>query len=405
MDCNNFFASCERLFRPDLIGKPVVVLSSNDGCVVARSKEAKQLGIPMGVPQFKIKKELQNVAVFSSNFTLYRDISARVMRVLKEEVSDATPYSIDEAFFTLTAASIEDVEARISHIKRMVEAKVGVPVTVGAALTKTIAKCATELGKKEKGLNVLTGPSWYAAAEAFPLSDVWGIGGKTAEKMREENLHTVSDLLRADPALIRNKFGIHGARIQTELREVRAESGRHDDLQKSIMHTRSFKTTTTERSVLEDAVAYHLAHAAEELRELGAVAKEVRVLIRTSRHGDWFLRGGSDVRVLPVPTDDTRVLLKEALALVRALYEPNVPYKKAGVILSRIEYRDAVPLSLFPLANDRSLLATIDAINHKFGAHLVTIGRTGDGAKWQASKLHVSPHYTTKWRDIPTVVA
>ena len=407
LDCNNFFVSCERLFRPDLLGKPVVVLSSNDGCVVARSKEVKELGIPMGVPHFKVKDEFKaaDVVVFSSNFPLYRDISARVMQALRDEVSDVAQYSVDEAFFTFEAEAEAEVYAFLRQVKRSVEAKVGMPVTVGAAKTKTIAKCASELGKKADGVCFLEGDSWKNAALTFPLEDVWGIGGKTAEKMRAIGLITVADLLAADPALVTNRFGVHGARLAAELSEQPAGGRSHDDLQHSIMSTRSFRDSTTDLSILEDAVAYHVAHAAEELRELKAVAGEIRVLIRTSRHGDWFLRGGSKECILDAPTSDTRVLLREALTLTRNLYEPGVPYKKAGVVLGRISSSEHQSLSLFSQSEQGAVLATVDSLNQKFGKDTLTIGRVGHGERWQASRSHISPHYTTKWNEIATVVA
>lgn len=404
LDCNNFFVSCERLFRPDLEKKPVVVLSSNDGCVVARSKEVKELGIPMGVPYFKVRDELEasRTTIFSSNFTLYRDISARVMRVLQNEVGYTEQYSVDEAFFTLTAPTMDSLK----HIKAAVEQQVGVPVTVGVAKTKTIAKCATEIGKKGEGVSLLEGSAWKEVAQTFPLADVWGIGRRTGEHMRAYNLLTVADLQQADPAFIRSEFGIAGARLQTELAEQPTDRSERDKLQQSIMSTRSFQKSTTNLRVLEDAVAYHVAHAAEELRELGACAHTIRVLIRPSRHNEWVLRGGTREAVLVIPTDDTRVILREALALVRSLYEAGVPYKKAGVILSGIVPRAAVPGSLFESSDQHhELFSAIDGLNHRYGAGTLTIGRTKTEGVWQASKSHVSPRYTTSWQELQTVVA
>ncbi|MEX0918231.1 MAG: Y-family DNA polymerase [Candidatus Paceibacterota bacterium] len=408
LDCNNFFVSCERLFRPDLAAKPVVVLSSNDGCVVARSKEVKALGIPMGVPHFQVRNEFRKagVEVFSSNFPLYRDISARVMRVLKDEVADIEQYSVDEAFFSFTATDNAVAESMLRDLKRTVERCVGVPVTVGAAATKTIAKCATELGKKENGVCVLTGEAWRETAQSFPLADVWGVGGKSAAKMKEYALHTAHDLMYADSGSIQRQFGVHGARLQMELNEHQAVAHDSGELQHSIMSTRSFKSATTDLRVLEDAIGYHIAHAAEELRGMDAVAGEVRVLIRPSRHGDWVLRGGTKEYRLSVPADDTRTLLKAALALTRELYEAEVPYKKAGVVLSHIIPKAQQAGSLFDTSvTDDTIFRTVDALNQRYGAQTLTIGRVGNGSAWQSSKMHVSPHYTTKWGEVPTVMA
>lgn len=410
VDCNNFFVSCERLFRPDLATKPVVVLSSNDGCVVARSKEVKALGIPMGIPHFKIKDEFAQagVVVFSSNFPLYRDISARVMRVLKEEAVEVQQYSVDEAFFTITADTDDAALAEIARVKEVVEQRVGIPVSIGAARTKTIAKYAAEVGKRGAGTAVLTGTVWQQLGAELALAEVWGIGRQTSTKMRAAGFTTVADLRAAAPDLILQQFGIVGARLQCELDERPAYHERTEgELQHSIMSTRSFKHSTKDIAVLEDAIAYHVAHVAEELREMDAAAQEVRVLIRTSRHGDWVLRGGTAESLLIAPTADTRLLLKEALALTRRLFEPGVPYKKAGVILGHIVPQDAVLSSLFDdgPTSDHELFDTIDTLNDRFGAGTLTIGRTHRDAMWQASKSHVSPRYTTAWSDIPRVVA
>lgn len=409
LDCNNFFVSCERLFRPDLEARPVVVLSSNDGCIVARSKEVKAAGVPMGVPYFKVKEELaaMGATVFSSNFPLYRDISQRVMDVLAREVDAVEQYSVDEAFFTVPNLSHDELHAFGLRLKQLVEREVGVPVTIGIAKTKTIAKCATEIGKKGSGVSILADDAWRAAMETFPLHDVWGIGGKTATKMRDAGLATVEDLVRADPARVRELFGVHGARLQLELSEQRTAHGRSaHDLQHSIMSTRSFHRTSTDRAVIEDAVAYHVGHAAEELRELSACAQSVAVVLRTGRHDDWSLRGGVREALLPEPSDDTRVILAEAMRLVATMYERGVPYKKAGVVLSRIVPKETVSASLFESSGETSaLLRTVDSLNKRFGSGTLTIGRTRDTGAWSASRAHISPRYTTDWSELKTVVA
>lgn len=409
LDCNNFFVSCERLFRPDLRTKPVVVLSSNDGCVVARSKEVKDAGVPMGVPYFKAKKELAavNATVFSSNFPLYRDISSRVMDVLSREMAAVEQYSVDEAFFAVPELPEDELALLGMRLKRIVETEVGVPVTVGIAKTKTVAKCATELGKKGEGVAVLMDDVWRETMQHFLLHDVWGIGGKTAAKMRDAGLATVADLVQADAARIRELFGVHGARLQLALSEhATAHAREHDELQHSIMSTRSFRDASTERVVVEDAVAYHVAHAAEELRELGACAQAIAIIVRPGRHSDWSLRGGVRETLLVEPTDDTRILLKEAMRLVSLLYEHGVPYKKAGVILSHITPKHVAVQSLFA-QSDRSdsLFAAIDALNKRFGSGTLTIGRTRSTSAWAASRSHISPRYTTDWSELKTVVS
>lgn len=411
VDCNNFFVSCERLFRPDLWGKPTVVLSSNDGCVVARSQEVKDMGIPMGVPHFKVRDEFKKsgVTVFSSNFKLYRDISRRVMEVLEAEVGKVEQYSVDEAFFALDATP-ETIEDALRAIKQRIEQCVGVPVSVGAAKTKTIAKAASEKEKKGAGICVLTGATWQRYTTRMAIDDVWGIGGKTGIKCHEAGIRTVADYLATDRSRIEALFGVSGMRLHSELREQPVRTlGEESSLQQSIMSTRSFKEATTDVAVLQDSIAYHIAHAAEELRELGAVAQSLRVLIRPSRHGDWALRGGTKEYLFTIPTNDTRAFLEAATSMLSELYEPGVPYKKAGVVLSLITGAEYQAMDLFADTNEveRSgvLMRAIDTLNSKYGNGTLTLGRTGKEAVWRASTAYVSPQYTTEWNHVALVRA
>lgn len=410
LDCNNFFVSCERLFRPELRTVPTVVLSSNDGCVVARSKEIKEMGIPMGVPYFKVKNELKaaGAAVFSSNFTLYRDISARVMMVLREEMDEVEQYSVDEAFFALEVEDEDRALEALQSLKREVERKVGVPVSVGAAKTKTIAKFASEVGKKGPGAAVLVGESWRQITAKIPVYEIWGIGRKTSEKLHNLGVMTVADYIALDPARIDKLFGIAGLRMQAELQEQRTHRlGESHTTQKSIMSTRSFKKETTEMSVVADALAYHVNHAAAELRAIGMKAQHIAIMARTNRHGDWFMRGGSAEALLDVPTDDTVILLREAQKLFKSIYEPGVPYKKAGVVLSLFSDAELRQGNLFTATEQAKnpLMTVIDTLNHKFGNETIAVGRSGLGSGWKTSKAFVSPSYTTKWPEIKEIKA
>lgn len=409
LDCNNFFVSCEQLFRPDLRNVPTVVLSSNDGCVVARSQEVKDMGVPMGIPYFKVKADLANAnaAVFSSNFPLYRDISRRVMQILETEVGHVEQYSVDEAFFALDVHP-DEVATSLMHIQRAVERHVGVPISVGAAKTKTIAKYASEVGKRGSGVACIHGSIWRDATQSLPVHEIWGIGRQTSSKMKANGIETVADLCSADPSRVDALFGIAGVRMREELLERPVYGiGDKRSPQKSIMSTRSFKRETTSRSVVEDALAYHVAHAAEELRAFGKRAQYISVIVGTNRHGDWFMRGGSHEALLPYPSSDTRVLLREALRLFDVLYEAGVPYKKAGVVLGMFTDRDVEQMDLFgtTLHDERgtAIMQTIDALNTRFGSETITIGRRNAGEEWKASKTHASPSYTTNWREIPDV--
>ncbi len=410
VDCNNFFVSCERLFRPDLRNKPTLVLSSNDGCVVARSQEVKDLGIPMGIPHFKIKDLVKkhDIAIFSSNFTLYRDISARVMQVLREEVGNVEQYSIDESFFVLNEPE-EQLLARLQEIRQVIETKVGVPVSLGLGKTKTIAKYASAKEKRGNRAGVLIGVNWQKITSLIPVHEVWGIGRQTTAKLNQLGLHTVADLLKADKARIDKIFGINGLRLISELSEIPVyEMFESASLQKSLMSTRSFSKSITDINELKEAVTYHVEVACEDLRGQKAVARVLRVMLLPSRHGDWFLRGGALQIELLEASSDTRVFLAEALKLVDQLYEAEVPYKKAGVILSGIDSVELRQTNLFSNPGsdkDGILMEAVDAVNQRFPQSNLMFGRVNHQVSWQASRTHLSPNYTTKWTDIRSVKA
>jgi len=405
LDCNNFFVSCERLFRPDLTKKPVVVLSSNDGCVVARSQEVKDMGIPMGVPHFKVKREFEaaGVVVFSSNFTLYRDISARVMRVLREEVADMQQYSVDEAFFSVSEADLG--EAQIRRLKETVERKVGVPVSIGVAKTKTLAKFANHKAKKGSGVFILSDEVWQKEAGEVPIGTLWGVGGQMSRRFVDKGISTPADLMQADSNQIATVFGVIGTRLRSELLGKPAEPLRSKvSLQHSIMSTRSFGEATDDLSALEKALAHHVEHATKELRDMGGVARAFKVLVRPSRFSDFAMQGIYEDITLSEPTDDTRVFLAEAMRCLRSRHCRGIPYKKAGVIISDITDKSAATGSLFGTVLDGGLMSVIDTINKKFGSEGVTF--FGHGKQKALTKnAWSSGHKTTRWSDIPRVKA
>lgn len=407
-DCNNFFASCERIFRPDLWGKPVVVLSSNDGAIVARSEEIKKLGVPMGVPYFKVREELDRAGatIFSSNFDLYSDISKRVMDTLRAELGVIHQYSVDEAFFTMEVKSLSVAKEDLMRLKVLVHKNVGVPLSFGLAPTMTLAKYSSKLEKRGSGVSVLTNNDWKRIRDEVALSEIWGVGGATTKKMREHNLNTVTDFLSADISRIEKIFGVYGVRLHSELSGVPAKlPGSQTELQKSIMSTRSFSKTTTSLGTLEEALAYHTARAAEELRSFHGKAAKVSILIGTSRHSDWVLQGGSAESLLPYPTSDTITLLREVEKLVKTIFVKGVPYKKAGVVLSQITADGHVQLDLFGLQNstDNKLMSVIDTVNKNLGKDSITIGRARYKESWSNSHKFQSPRYTTNWNDLKTL--
>lgn len=412
IDCNNFFVSCERLFRPDLQGKPVLVLSSNDGCVIARSQEVKDMGVPMGVPYFQIKDIIKDktVTLFSTHFTLYRDISRRVFEVVRSELDSVEQYSVDEAFFYIKG-DIEIITTQVRFVKDKVERETGIPVSIGVAPSKTIAKYASKLAKKTGGLKVLTLDEWHSQSSQITLESLWGVGARTAQVFRERSLLSVKDLAQLEERQVRANFGITGVRLWYEIngRPAIVLSKRGSEGQKSILHSRSFKDTTTDLSVLKDAVAYHVREAAKDLRELGFRAGIIQVYVGTSRHGDFFLKGGSKQEILTVPTDDTFTLLRIAESVVDALYQPDVPYKKVGVLLSDFIPEAHASQSLFEDEKETRTAAlshVIDKINNQLPhtARLL-VGSRLKQEMWQASRVHRSPAYTTSWEDIATVKA
>lgn len=407
LDCNNFFVSCERLFRPDLIGKPVVVLSSNDGCVVARSQEVKDMGVPMGVPYFQIKDSLKNASVttFSSNFTLYRDISRRVFSAMRAELDVVEQYSIDEAFFALTEEPLRVAQ----ELKRVVEREVGIPLSIGIAQTKTRAKYANRLAKKCGGVKVLTVLEWQKLAESIPIQAIWGVGGKSELKYKQHGLQTVAQVINADPARILKIFGIAGLRLQQELQGklvLPLQNKAH--VQQSVMSSRSFRKATTDLSVLSDALAYHVRHAIADVRAMELLSGQIRVTLSPARHGAYMLRGGTKEAVLSVPSSNVIEFLKLATQLLLELVEPGVPYQKVGVQLGLFSPQSTTQQTLFgttEVQNTDTIQTIVKELNMKANRELLLFGSYLKNDVWQSRADIQSPAYTTRWKDVAIVKA
>ena len=407
LDCNNFFVSCERLFRPDLIKQPVAVLSSNDGCIVARSNEVKAMGIPMGIPLFQAKQlvDMSSVHLFSSNFTLYRDISTRVMSILKEEVGQCEVYSIDEAFFAATDAVIKDVES----IRYRIMQKTGIPVSIGIAATKTLAKEASKIGKKGEGVCVLSPELWKQKASGTPCSDIWGLGRATVAKLAALEVRTAGDFMALERSFIRKTFGVGGERIYDELKgtAVHALGERAHDSRQSVTSSRSFATATREQAELESAVAYHVAQVSKKLREQGLAATMMYVELRAGRHSDFSHRRGGTEVALAAPTNSTQHLTELALQAVAKVYDPEIPYKKAGVVLSGLVPEAYISGSLFEPCDkiaDRQLDDVLDNIHQRFGFEALHSAAILPSRDRSSVKMR-SGAYTTTWKDIPIVKA
>ena len=436
VDCNNFYASCERVFNPALRGRPVVVLSNNDGCVIARSNEAKALGIPMGAPFFKWQKliDKNRVVVRSSNYALYGDMSARVMQVLAQHAPVSEIYSIDECFLDFTGLAADEVVARCRRARRQTRQWTGIPVSIGLAPSKTLAKIANRIAKKDaiaapeggiveggiaEGVKRLAGDSEITAAlAATDVGDVWGIGRRWAKMLRGRGITTAADLRDAPDGWVRQKMGVVGLRTVRELRGVACISMEQAPPDKqSICVSRSFSAAVETREALDNRLADFAARAAEKARKGKLVATGLTVFVHTNR----FRKNAPQYSnaagfTFPDLTADTPDILAAMRAGLERIYRPGFAYKKAGVLLTGLARADAAPRSLFSHADryaapDKAvklqkaadLMAAFDSINHRFGRGSIAYGQLRKPANWFMTQSRTSPHYTTRWRDIPRV--
>lgn len=414
VDCNNFFASCERVFRPDLKGKPVVVLSNNDGCIVSRSAEAKMLGVKMAVPYFEVRELLQRnkVSVFSSNYALYGDFSSRVMDTLShfaDAEDDLEVYSIDEAFLNLAPQlPYRKPEEYCREIRRTVEQWTGIPVSIGIAPTKTLSKVANDVAKKHKGYK---GVFWMDSEmrtqkvlEATPVGDVWGIGYRLSYKLAEYGITTAWRLREADAGWIKKKFGITVLRTLQELRGTPCFfDGSVPDVRKSIASTRSFGRNVTSFEDLREAIATYVSWAAVKLRKQESAARGLYVFIRMNKDHSRPNQHESAFRELPVATDSTPELIHHATEMLREIFHEGTIYKKAGVMLSGIMPRGNVQLDVFDTTDREksgTLMQVLDKINRANGEGLVKFAAMGVTNNWMMRSGMRSPNYTTKWEDI-----
>jgi DNA polymerase V len=413
VDCNSFYASCEQIFRPDLRGKAVVVLSNNDGCVVARSREAKQLGIPDLQPFFKIESLLRahNVTIFSSNYALYADISNRVMTSLQRFSPNIEVYSIDEMFLDMTDFDY-DLKAYSAEIKRYVWQTTRMPVCVGVAPTKTLAKLANRTAKKldqTQGVCVLDAPhKWQWVLKRADVQDVWGIGKRLAKRLRQFNINTAWDLARAQPKIIRNMSNVAVERTINELNGIACldlESVAPD--KKQIYCTRSFGTKASDKATLKKAVALYATRATEKMRAQNYLASMLHVFINTSPHQDNYHSASRAVQ-LPFPTNDSRQLVRAASQAIDDMFKQGHAYLKAGVGIIEMHDKSSYQFDMFEAGQSTQtdkLMTVFDTINHKHGKGSVFLAAQGSSPNqaWHMRQQYKSPQYTTNWADIPKV--
>ena len=413
-DCNNFFVSCERVFRPDLQGKPVIVLSSNDGCAIARSNEAKALGIKMGDPLFKIKDIVQkhNVSVFSGNMALYGDMSQRVRWVLQEYAPTIEVYSIDEAFLDLRGMENIDFDVFAKHLSAQCWKMVSIPVSVGIAPTKTLAKIASKLCKhypKLKGGCYMHRPQDIEKVlRKFPIEDVWGIGRRSVAKLKLKGVDTAYQFTQLQEKNVQSIFGITGVRTWRELRGIPC-IGFEDgfEAKQSICVSRSFSSEIYDLKDLQEQLANFASTMAEKLRKQGSAVAEMLVFAHTNRFKENQPQDYANALVVfMTPTADQRTIISHAVQAVQNLCKKNCGYKKAGVIATKIVAETNVMRSLFEdtdlVKRENSITAAVDAINNTFGKGTIKLAVQGSG-RIKTTSENQSPHYTTKWSDLPHV--
>jgi DNA polymerase V len=410
IDANNFYVSCERVFQPKLRNRPVVVLSNNDGCVIARSNEAKALGVKMGAPLFKTQHlvEAYDVAVYSSNYALYGDMSQRVMDALQEFTPEVEVYSIDEAFMGLEDEGGAGLRARGTEIREKVRQWTGIPVSVGIGHTKTLAKIANRVAKKEEtaqGVFDLTPVSEQTRVlEGTAVEDVWGVGPAYAKLLKAAGIHTARKLRDADRRWIRRRMTVVGARIVEELRGHSCLSLEQCPQQKkSLTCSRSFGMLVESLEELRQAVGVYLTRAAERLRRAGLAAGVVTVFINTSRFGSEPRYGNSITYELASATDVTGELLEWALKGLGQIFRSGYKYKKAGVMLNRLVPADQLSTRLFGATSferSRRVMRALDQINARHGRDTVRYGVARPNGRWQTRFLRKSQNYTTCLREV-----
>ena len=415
IDANNFYVSCERLFRPDLRDKPVVVLSNNDGCIVSRSNEAKALGIRMAEPEFKVRDllELHNVAVFSSNYALYGDLSRRMFAILKEYSPVAEYYSIDEAFIELQAATTDELEQLGRSMRARIQRDIGIPVSIGIASTKTLAKVAAHHAKqsaKARGVvNLFDSPHMDVALERTPIDEIWGVGRKLSQRLIGRGYVNAKRLRDGNDDDLKRVLNIVGMRTVFELRGIACsaiESGGRP--RQMLIVSRSFGQAIYDFDDLAAAITYHTIRAGEKLRRGGQVAGQFTTYLRTSHFREQDDRYSGSVTLPLVPkTDTTPELLHVAMEGLRQIYEAGRRYAKAGVMLTELSAAEALPLRLWGHERherERRVMQAVDAVNARFGQDTLHIGMPQEeAAAWKMKSEMRSGRYTTRWDELLTV--
>lgn len=413
VDGNNFYASCERVFRPAWRNRPIGVLSNNDGCIIARSDEVKEAGIPMGAPYFKYKDQLNaiNAILVSSNYCLYGDMSARMFDTLQSFTPDMEIYSIDEAWLNLTGFKTETLDSYARQIVDTTYRHTGIPVSMGIAPTKVLAKLANRICKKRKipgnVFNMGSAEHIESLLASTDVGDVWGIGRRWADNLKSIGIYTALDLRNAEPDIIRQKYNVVMQRIVLELRGISCLHREDIEPKKQIIASRSFGEKVTDKTLLYEAVSHHASRAAEKLRLQGSVCGCIQISIRSSpfsQNEPFYSR--STYIAFPVATADTALLIRAARSAVDALFKSGIRYAKAGVMLYDIKPAHSVQPTLFHHGDSNkriALMQAMDNINQQCGSRTIYFASCGTKQIWQMKRENRTPCYTTSWDDLPCV--
>lgn len=410
IDCNNFFASCERVFRPDLQQQPIVVLSNNDGCVIARSNEAKALGIPMGAPAFQYRKtfETNKVHIFSSNFALYGDMSKRVMNLLANYAPEIEIYSIDEAFLRLAGFDYVDLNTYGIEISRIVKKSTGIPISVGMAPTKVLAKVANRIVKKYsdklKGCYVIdSNEKRLKAIKWLAIEDVWGIGRQHAIRLKQHGVKTAYDFTQLSDKWVRKNMAVVGLRIKKELEGTSLLSLEEVKDKKSIATTRTFDRAYTKKSEVEERVTTFAVVCAEKLRKQNSCCSSILLFLRTNRFRTDQTQYTPYISIATdYPTNSSIDLINYVRKGLSLIFKEGFSYKKAGVVVSAITPATSRQLNLFTQENPKhdSLMATIDKLNTTIGQDKVKFACQDLGRRWKMNQEKISARYTTRIDEI-----
>ena len=412
VDCNNFYVSCERVFRPELKSKPVIVLSNNDGCIVARSEEAKLLGIPMAAPYYKYKHIVlkHNIEVFSSNYQLYADMSDRVMQSLRHFVPEIEIYSIDEAFLKLDSFALHDISILCQAIRDKTYQWTGIPISIGIAPTKTLAKIANNIAKKTTltGVANLCNESVQTKImREFPVQSLWGVSTNWGKILQQLGINSALELSKANSKFIRTHLNVTVEKIVMELRGISCLQLQAVAARKSIMSSKSFSKVTSSKTNIEAALASYCETACSKLRAQSGKAQAVTVFITTNRYQKNNLKySNSATAALTNANADSSYLLKQAKNLLQSIYIPDYQYHKCGIILLDIIPENLSQRSFLPYPEEhagKSIMAIVDRINNKIGANSICLAASIPAKKLQLSPRKRSPRYTTNWHDIPVV--